>query len=133
VCDDGLSPIIHAKPGKASGNNPPVGRGRHGVLHAVADKLFDTVAGALVTFVDGANGGRRLFMPDPGTGRGVEKRGTFIGFVAVSQPAGGDQEVDVAIVWRGTIFREEWESNFSQNKLVSSNTAVHTCMVSPCS
>jgi hypothetical protein len=98
------------------------------VLQAVADKLFDTVAGALVTFVDGSNGGRRLFMPDPETGRGVEKRGTFIGFVAVSEPAGAEREVDVAVVWRGTIFKEEWESNFSQNKLVSGDPAQGTQM-----
>jgi len=26
--------------------------------------------------------------------------------------------LDVAVVWRGTIFKEEWESNFCENQLV---------------
>jgi hypothetical protein len=122
VCDDGLSPLIHARPGKSSGNIAPVLRGKWGVLEAATDKVFQTVAGVAVTLVDGSNGGRRLFVPDPETGRGVQKRGAFIGYVAVSKPEGEAKEVDVAIVWRGTIFKEEWESNFAQDKLVSSST-----------
>jgi hypothetical protein len=121
VCDDGLSPLIHARPGKSNGNDPPLLRGKLGLLEAAADKVFDTVAGVLVTVADGSNGGRRLFVPNPETGRGVQKRGTFFGYVAVSEPAGPEDEVDVAFVWRGTNFKEEWESNVAQDKLVSSS------------
>lgn len=87
-----------------------------------ADKVFATVAGAAATLVDGSNGGRRLFVPDPDTGRGVVERGAFIGYIAVSTTKVLGGEVDVAIVWRGTIFKEEWESNFASDKLVSSST-----------
>lgn len=82
-------------------------------------------------------------------GRGKKPRSTFFGYVAVSQPPAGNNGVDkaaptpasnatteegekgkkqgqdVALVWRGTIFREEWESNFSQDELVSVCAAQH--------
>jgi len=75
-------------------------------------------------------------------GRGTEPRGTFFGYVALSQPTeaagaasststGGSngkpaaqqttaatEGRDVALVWRGTIFKEEWESNFCEDQLV---------------
>ncbi|WIA42234.1 hypothetical protein OEZ86_008251 [Tetradesmus obliquus] len=118
VCvEDSLSPIFYARPGKSSANNPPVACGKLGVLEAAADKVFATVAGAAATLVDGSNGGRRLFVPDPDTGRGVVERGAFIGYIAVSTTKVLGGEVDVAIVWRGTIFKEEWESNFASDKL----------------
>jgi hypothetical protein len=76
-------------------------------------------------------GGRALFSTKK-DGRGKQPRGTFFGFIAVSQPletlappaattgaaAGAEQGRDVALVWRGTVFREEWESNFAQDELV---------------
>ena len=53
-------------------------------------------------------------------GRSKVLRGTFAGYVAVSQPQEGEpDERDVALVWRGTIFKEEWESNFAEDQLVS--------------
>uniref|UniRef100_A0A383WFD7 Fungal lipase-type domain-containing protein n=1 Tax=Tetradesmus obliquus TaxID=3088 RepID=A0A383WFD7_TETOB len=116
-CADGLSPIFHARPGKSSGTDPPVAAGKLSVVEAAQDKLFATVTGVLVTLVDGSNGGGRLFGPDPATGRGVQERGAFIGYIAVSEPQGDAGEVDVALVWRGTIFKEEWESNFAEDKL----------------
>jgi hypothetical protein len=78
-------------------------------------------------------GGRALFTKKE-DGRTKEPRGTFFGYVAVSQPpksnadaaapktttgaAAAEQGQDLAIVWRGTIFKEEWESNFAQDQLV---------------
>lgn len=82
-------------------------------------------------------GGRALFTTDK-MGRKKQPRGSFFAYIAVSQPpkgaaaaavdpsaaaaadaapAAGEGE-DVALVWRGTIFREEWESNFAQDELV---------------
>lgn len=90
-------------------------------------------------------GDRTLFGADE---QKREPRGTFFGYVAVSKPkqsagvpsneptevvsnnsaaaADGDaaeehpqgEGLDVALVWRGTIFKEEWESNFCENQLV---------------
>jgi len=49
-------------------------------------------------------------------------RGTFFGYVALSEPqnppVGSCEGRDVALVWRGTQFKEEWESNFCENQLV---------------
>jgi hypothetical protein len=39
--------------------------------------------------------------------------------LALSKPAVAGGEVDLSLVWRGTIFKEEWESNFTQDEMVS--------------
>ena len=47
-------------------------------------------------------------------------RPAFMGYVAISPSAGAGSggEVDVAFVWRGTIFKEEWAANFGADQLV---------------
>jgi len=106
---DGMSPLIQALPGKGRGESE---KPKNRVVRAVCEVL-PTLG---VTFVDGANGGRALFETRP-DGHGTQSRGTFFGYVAVSQPDPADGGVDVALVWRGTIFKEEWESNFMEEQL----------------
>lgn len=55
-------------------------------------------------------GGRPLFDTAP-NGRGTTPRSTFMGYVAVGQDKDKRGGIDVALVWRGTIFREEWVSH----------------------
>jgi hypothetical protein len=57
-------------------------------------------------------------------GRVPPKNGTFMGFITVSKPATPGGEVDVAIAWRGTVFKEEWESNFGHDDLVGGAAGV---------
>jgi len=106
---NGLSPLIHARPGKGRGNSD---KPKNRIVRAVCEVL-PTLG---VSFVDGTNGGRALFETRP-DGHGTQPRGTFFGYVAVSQPDPTDGGVDVALVWRGTIFKEEWESNFMEEQL----------------
>lgn len=109
---DGLNPIIHALPGTELDAH------HRDVAPKLLSKAFSTVSGFLVGFLDENMGGYQLFTADPATGRGKVQRDTFFGYIAVSEPSGPDNEVDVAVVWRGTIFKEEWESNFSGDELV---------------
>lgn len=118
--DAKLSPLIYALPGKLTSDGKETsGSASWSIFSGIVDYLFNTASSFLVNFIDGTNGGRCLFRMNPKTGRGLEVRGAFFGYVAMSQPAGPDKEVDVALVWRGTQFREEWESNFAADKLVS--------------
>jgi hypothetical protein len=117
---EGMSPLLYALPGKLvpgqSVVKPPE---RKPWVIGIVDTVFATASQAVAQLIDSNNGGRTLIRELTPDGRGKVARGAFIGYVAVSQPIGPEQEVDVAIVWRGTIFREEWESNFVQDRLVS--------------
>eukprot|EP00775_Hariotina_reticulata_P001610 gene1610-1950_t len=118
-----LPPIIHALPGTMPEDpqKKVQRRMRFAFITSFLDGLIKTVTGLLVTFVDGSNGGRQLFTSDPVTGRGrvPPKNGTFMGYITVSKPTTPGGEVDVAIAWRGTIFKEEWESNFGHDELTT--------------
>lgn len=118
-----MNPLLFALPGKlvpgkdVAKKGPPK-RSKSWAI-GIVDSLFTTTTQVLANVVDGGNGGRALFRELESDGRGKVERGAFIGYVAVSEPVGEDKEVDVALVWRGTIFKEEWESNFVMNELVS--------------
>eukprot|EP00878_Enallax_costatus_P005614 GHUV01005887.1.p1 GENE.GHUV01005887.1~~GHUV01005887.1.p1 ORF type:complete len:573 (+),score=69.78 GHUV01005887.1:124-1842(+) len=112
-----LSPLIHALPGQLTDGKIARRYTNWSALNGFVDKLFNTGSTIMVAFIDGNNGGRALFRTNPVTGRGKQARGSFIGYVATTTPKNPDDEVDVALVWRGTIFREEWQSNFAQDEL----------------
>jgi hypothetical protein len=113
---DGLSPLIYALPGQ---HHALDGGGQEGKLWGPVERLVDFLFSKASRIpVEVIFGSRPLFVEDPATGRGKVERPAFMGYVAVSTPQGPGQEVDVAFVWRGTIYKEEWESNFAQDRLV---------------
>ncbi|KAG2439754.1 hypothetical protein HYH02_010631 [Chlamydomonas schloesseri] len=93
------------------------GWGHWGILDGAVDGVFGFLAGIPTAIIGGA---RPLFKQNPATGRGTVPRPAFMGYVAMSPAAGGaaNGEVDVAFVWRGTIFKEEWAANFGSDQLV---------------
>lgn len=119
-----LSPLIYALPGKLD-NGQVSKKSNMSIFDNVLDFLFNQGSSILVSLVDDSNEGRPLFRTNPKTGRGKEATGAFIGYVAMTPPKSPDDEVDVALVWRGTIFKEEWESNFAEDKLVRGLVTCH--------
>ena len=98
-----LSPLIYARAGEEAREQD------------IVDRVFKQVAGIPTELIGGS---RKLFLPDRTTGRKLAARPAFMGYVAVSNGHEGE-EVDVAFVWRGTIFYEEWQANFAQDYVVS--------------
>lgn len=108
-----LSPLMYALPGKLDSD---------GVAQKSQEPLFDKFVDwgfniFTKLLVNLAFKQRPLFKTD--AYNGLEATNAFIGYVAFTPPKNPDDEVDVALVWRGTIFKEEWEINFEENKLVS--------------
>ncbi|PRW39379.1 phospholipase A1 [Chlorella sorokiniana] len=117
-----LSPLIRALPGQ--GRAPDIKKPEPGRLPSwlwqnrsrLVDFLVYSTGGIAVRALFDK---RQLFQDNERTGgRGLDPRSTFIGYVAVSQPSKESSEVDIAFIWRGTIFREEWINNFAFDRLV---------------
>jgi hypothetical protein len=126
-----LCPIIHAKPGKHIAEAPSGAAAlsmpavpRLPDLDDLVDKVFATSSNILITQVAGTDA-RPLFEINKENGRDKVPRGAFSAYVAMSESAAG--EVDVALVWRGTQFLEEWETNFAQDELVRGCLLLAVC------
>jgi hypothetical protein len=103
---EGPGPGAAATPAAARAAKPAA------VQAANQDWLIDFLSPKIAKIADSTG---TLFTDDPAKGRPFE-RPAFMGFVAVAEGKEGEG-ADVALAWRGTVFLEEWQRNFQDDRL----------------